>query len=234
MKSTIEEIFSGNPGESVHGEFVKFSKGVFPDRYLVESKKQKDGWSIKTGPEYANFLVRKCLEKAKGPVEVNGVITATFDVSSKANFPIEEVKNALGIKKAVVNASVDPSKVIELMNSFPRAFFALSFSIPGTVLKIKPKAPKSAKPSSGGDKELKIDFCSLKTEDSDIAKSLLFGVGETKKVVIKHVISIDSIELPKGVSDPVQIREKSKRKGKVTRIIDIEGSQTKSEADFFI
>jgi len=232
MKTVLHSVFEGKMNDEVHSAFVKFSRGVFADRYLVEAKKQKEAWSIKTGAEYVNSLVRACLEKAKDKVSVTGVITATFDVKGKAQFPIEEVKNAMGIKKAVVNTEADPKKILDLMNEFPRAFFALSFSTPLTTLKVKAKAPKSAKPGSG-DKEPKAEFCSMKTTDEDILSELLFGVPQVKEATIKHVISITDIELPKDISNPAEIREKSKRKGTIKRIVTIDGKQTISQADFF-
>jgi len=233
MKTILQSIFSGDMNANVHNEFIKFSKGVFKDRYLVEAKKQKDAWSIKTSAEYANQLVRACLIKAKGQVEVTGVITATFNVQDKSQFPIEEVKNAMGIKKAVVNTKTEPSKIIALMDAYPKAFFALSFTTPETTLKIKAKAPKSAKPASGGDKEPKAEFCTIKTNDKEIVDSLLFGCPEVKELAIKHYIEIKDIVLPKGLTDPVQIREQAKRKGTVKRIVLISEKQTITESDFF-
>jgi hypothetical protein len=41
-----------------------------------------------------------------------------------------------------------------------RGLFCSDFSLPDYELKIKPKAPKSAKPSTSGEKEAKADFCS--------------------------------------------------------------------------
>ena len=233
MKTVLQSIFSGDMNAQVHSEFIKFSKGIFKDRYLVDAKRQKDAWSIKTSAEYANSLVRACLMKAKGEVQVSGIITATFNVQDKAQFPIEEVKNAMGIKKAVVNTKTEPSKIISLMDAYPRAFFALSFTTPETTLKIKAKAPKSAKPASGGDKEPKAEFCSVKTNDRDLVESLLFGCVDAKVVTIKHIIEIKDIVLPKGVSDPVQIREQAKRKGTIKRIVTISEKPTTVESDFF-
>jgi hypothetical protein len=233
MKTVLHAIFEGEIGEEAHSDFLKFSRGVFADRYLVEAKKQKDSWSIKTGPEYANFLVRACLEKAKGKVNVNGIITATFDVSGKAQFQIAEVKNAMGIKKAIINTETEPEKILSLMREFPRAFFALSFSTATTTLKIKAKAPKNAKPSSNGGKEPKAEFCSVKTTDQELVSEILFEVPEVKAVAIKHEINITDIDLPKGLTNPVEIREKSKRKGTIKRIVTVDGKQTVSEAKFF-
>ena len=72
MKNTIAKIFSGETDEEVHSDFIKFSRGIFQDRYLIEGKKQKEKWSIKTSAEFANFFVRRCLEKSPGEINIKG------------------------------------------------------------------------------------------------------------------------------------------------------------------
>jgi hypothetical protein len=233
MKSTLRKIFEKEIDSQVHEEFIKFSKGSFKNKYLIEAKKQKNGWAVKTGSEFANFLVRSCLEKIKGEVKVSGIIVATFNVSTKAEFEVERIKKFMGIQQAVISTTTHPQKILKLMDLFPRAFFALSFSEQNFQLKIKAKAPKSAKPSSGGDKGPSPDFCSLKTDDAQIVKDLLFDCFDAKEVKLNHVLEINEIELPKGISDPVQMREQSKRRGKIIRKLNFDGKEKVTEAEFF-
>ncbi|MDP3881279.1 MAG: hypothetical protein Q8Q31_00160 [Nanoarchaeota archaeon] len=232
MENSLKKIFQGKIDDIVHGEFIKFSKGSFRNRYMLEAKKQKSGWAIKTSAEFANYLVRACLEKTSGDVEITGVIVATFDVSKKADFPIERIKKFMGIQQAVINSKISPSKIIKLMDEYPRAFFALTFSTPDYQLKIKAKAPKSAKPAGAGEKGPKVDFCSLKTAEESIVKDLFFDCPEFNDISINHEIVIDEVIIPKGVSDPVQLREQSKRKGKIIRVVRISDKEMKSEAAF--
>src|SRR3989344_2525454 len=77
MKNVIAKIFSGEFDSEVHSDFVKFSRGVFENRYLLEGKKQKDKWGVKTSSEFANFLVRRCLEKFGGRFDFKGAIIYT-------------------------------------------------------------------------------------------------------------------------------------------------------------
>ncbi|MEK6825622.1 MAG: hypothetical protein AABY00_02440, partial [Nanoarchaeota archaeon] len=232
MESVIKKIFSEKSDEAVHGEFIKFSKGVFGNKYLLDAKKQKLGWTIKTSAEYVNTLVRNCLEKMSGEIGVTGVIVATFHVGEKAQFPIERVKQFMGIKQAVVNTTTTPRKILSLMDEYPRAFFALSFSTPLVSIKTKAKAPKSSKPASSGEKEVSADFCTLKTSDPSIVKDLFFDCPDFTEISIKHILNIKEITLPKGVSDPVQIREQAKRKGTITRIIKVDGKEIRKEIEF--
>lgn len=232
MASAIKTIFDGKREQGVHDEFVKFSRGVFDNRYMIDAKKQPGKYSIKTSAEFVNYLVRAGLAKANGPVKITGVIVATFNVKEDAEFEISGIKQFMGIKQAVVDTIVEPSKVIALMDRQPKAFYALSFVIDDFELKTKAKAPKSAKPSTKGEGDVKVDFCSLKTNDKNIIDDLFFGIDIVKEVSIRHSIQINEIILPKGEKDPVKIRENAIRKGKIVRTIVFDGKNQKIEKDF--
>lgn len=229
MSSVIRSIALGKQDEEIHREFLKYSKGLFKGKYAVDAKRGKEGWSIKTGPEFANFLVRSFLEGVQGKLSVKGAVIATFDVSKEARFPVLGIKQFMGIKQAQVDGEIEMSSVLDLMNRFPRAFFALSFITPKGSLKIKPKAPKSAKPAAAGEKEKKAEFCSIKTADKEIIGDLLFDCLDAMHVSISHEIVIESIILPVGVSDPVQIREQSVRSGTIIRKVVADGVEKKTE-----
>ena len=232
MESVLKKINAGKFDDDVHSEFVKYSKGVFGSKYVLEAKKQKDRYSIKTGAEFANFLVRSCLEKVSGKVKVSGIIVSTFDVKKDIDFPIEKVKQFMGIKQLVINCEIEAKKMISLMDKYPRAFFALSFSTPDCDLKIKAKAPKSAKPASTGDKEPKAGFCSIKTSDRNIIGDLFFDFPNFSEIRISHILNIKEIILPKGESEPAKIRELAKRKGTITRKVNADGKESVREMPF--
>lgn len=233
--NVIRKIFEGKADDNVHSDFLKFGRGEFKDKYLISGKKQKDLWSIKTGPEFANYFVRKGLEKAKGKkIDVKGIMVSTFDLKNEAKFNIEKVKKFMGIQQAVINTQVMPEEILSFMEKFPRVFYALSFKLPDYELKIKEKAPKSGKPGNKGDgEELKIDFCSLKTLDREVIKDLLFDCPEFKEIVIRHTLQINDIVYPKDEKDPQKVREMSKRKGILVRNIEIDGRKEVKKADFF-
>ena len=237
METTLHSFFLGKPAQTGHDEFIKFSRGDFKDKYMIEAKKQKDAWSIKTSAEYANALVRMCLDSAKKDISVKGAIVSTFNMQQEAQKylgtdAVKGIKQFMGIKQVQIDGVVNPKKLLELMNAYPRAFFALTFKTENSELKIKPKAPKSAKPAASGDKGPKVDFCSLKTTDNGTAEEILFDVPEGKVIAVKHILMIKEIVIPKGISDPVQMREKSIRKGTIKRIVNVDGKEIISEADF--
>ena len=237
MENIIKKIFLGkaeNGDGEVHSAFIKFGRGIFEDRYLIEGKRQKDKWAIKTSAEFANFFVKRCLENVEGEVEMKGIIVSTFDLRDKIDFEIEKVKNYMGIKQIVINTVVEASKIISLMDEFPRAFFALSFKTNDCELKIKAKPPKSAKPASKGEAGPKANFCSLKTPNQDIINDLFFDFPNFKEIKINHTITIEKINLPKGEENPVKIRELSEREGIVKRIAIVDGGNEVIEEKEFI
>lgn len=232
MESTIHKIFSGKKDNELHDEFIKFSKGVFGNKYIIDAKKKAEKYSIKTSAEFANYFVRLGLEKANTEIDVSGAIIATFDIRINSEIEIVNVKQFMGVKQFIVNSRVHSSKLISMMNKFPRAFFALSFNIPNYELKIKAKAPKSAKPSTKGEAGPKADFCSLKTANVEIAKDLFFDIPDFKQISINHAIQIDEIDIPTGIGDPVKIRESAIRKGKIIRKLVVDGKETVKEMRF--
>lgn len=227
----IKKIFEGVSDDEVHAAFLKFGRGEYSNKYLVEVKKQKDKSVIKTSAEYANFFVKRCLQ-GQEKISISGVIISTVDLSKEMPFPVEKVSNFQGIRKIQINTEVEAKDIISIIDKFPRMFFALSFKTNSFELKIKPKAPKSGKPGKDSD-EVKIDFCTLKTTDNSIVNEVLFGVRDFKEVRVEHTLKINEIIYPRDTSlSPAEIREQSKRKGVVVRKVIVDGNEKVSEADF--
>ncbi len=229
----IKKIFDGDFDELVHLQFQKFSKGEFKNRALIEVKKSGKKYTIKTSPEFANELVRVMAEKlGNEKTEVKGAIISTQDLKEELNF--KEIKQFQGVKRYLIESEMSGSEILGLLNKFPKNFFALSFKVDEDILKIKPKAPKSGKPGKG-DKKPKANFCSLKTTNENIGKSFIFETPDFKEAKINHTFFIDSIVIPeelKGSKDFKEVREKSKRKGRILRESIIDEEKTQKEKEF--
>jgi hypothetical protein len=228
----IKEIFEGKKSEELHNEFLKFGRGEFRNKYLIEAKKQKDRWNIKTSNEFANLLVGECLKESSEKISIKGIIISTFDLRNETKIQISDVKQFMGIKQSIIDTEIDKNDLIELMAKFPRIFYALSFTTPYSELKIKAKAPKSAKPSTSGEKEVRADFCSLKTSNKEIIRQLFFDVHNFNEVKVNHTIQVEDIIYPRGEKNPITVRENSIRKGKIIRIIDVSGKREERTANF--
>jgi len=238
----IKKIFlNEKDGEGeIHREFLKFGKGNYKRKYQIQAKKQGEITIIKTSNEFANYFVKKCLEKVKGDIDATGVVVSTFDLKNDAPFPIERTKNFMGIRQLVISSKLNPQKVLEFMKKYPAVFFALSFKTGDFELKIKPKAPKSAKPSTkspveGEEEEVKVDFCTLKTQDKELLSEFFFDIPSfDKEVSISHTLKIQEIQYPKDFAKmkPEEVREKSIRKGVVVREMNVDGKKQTKEAGF--
>lgn len=240
MNSTINKIFNNNIDDGAHYDFVKFGKGVFNDKFLVDAKKQKgEVYSIKTSYEFANFLVRLCAQeglRTDVPVEVSGVVVSTRNLKDDLPFEIDKIKQFAGVKQAIIKSQIKPSMIISALDKLPKAFFALSFNTPTSQLKIKAKAPKSAKPSAKGEAKPSADFCSIKTTNKEIIHDLLFDIKdkEFSSVSIAHSFEINKINVPKGISDPVEMREKSVRQGTIKRRVILGEDVFEENKDFVV
>jgi hypothetical protein len=237
MDSFIKRVFDGKKDELVHLQFQKFSRGEFKEKAMVKASKVKDKVMINTTAEYANELVRSIAEKLTSgqKIKVTGVIVSTRNLKEIPEFnklfSDVEIKQFMGIKQFKINTNMTKEEIIRICDLLPTSFIGLSFSAGDTDLKIKPKAPKSAKPSTS-DKGPKIDFCKIKTSDPEIIKGILFDVGNFKKIEIKYDYIITDIIIPKEESDPAKMREKAIKKGKIIRTVIIDGIKNTKEKDF--
>ncbi len=232
----IKNIFEGVFDDEAHVAFLKFGKGVYKNKYLIESKKQTKNLVIKTGAEYANFLARRCLENVSDKPKIKGVIVSTLDLRDEIKFEIKKVSNFQGVRKYVIDGEVGKEEIFELMDKYPKAFFALSFQGDGFVLKIKPKAPASGKPGKEKGDRPAADFCSLKVLDRKIVGELFFDIGDFDIASIYHEINVTDIIYPENMESlkPAEIRELAKRKGILKRTIIVDGIEKTRQANFIV
>lgn len=229
MDCFIKKIAEKKIDEVVHLQFQKFSRGVFKGKAMLKAKMSAGKISFSTGNEYANDLVRAVAEKlGNAKAEISGVIVSTANLSGKV--PSTDLKQFMGIKQYIISGSMSGNDIVKLLESVPDAFFALSFKTDDTELKIKPKAPKSAKPSTS-DKEPKIDFCSVKTSDHNLMRKFVLE-DNFKNLEVKHTFVIDEIILPEKYSSPEELRKLAKRKGKIIREATIDDVKKTHEYPF--
>ncbi|MBU2616526.1 MAG: hypothetical protein KKB79_00925 [Nanoarchaeota archaeon] len=230
----IKKIVDKNFDESVHHQFQKFSKGEFHNRAVIDVKKSSKKYTIATSAEFANGLVRTVAEiLGEGKTNITGAIVSTTDLKGEIEF--KEIKQFQGVKKYLMDTEMSGTKIISLLDKLPKAFFALSFEVGDTKLKIKPKAPKSGKPGSKGEDRPKADFCKIVTTDKGLVDDFLFDVGDFSKVSVNHTFLIEDIVISdelKKTGDFTRMREEAKRKGRILRIIYVDGKESQSEFEF--
>lgn len=231
----IKKVFEEKIDNSVHLQFQKFGKGEFKDRALIKVKKSKEKYTISTSAEFANEFVKSIAEKLnndKARTQVKGIIVSTNDLQG---LDYQNKKQFMGIKQYVIDKEMSGEEILNLLDKFQKAFFALSFNAGESLLKIKAKAPKSSKPSNKGGEKPKIDFCKLSTNDEKIAKDFVFEKPDFKSAEITHKFLINEIIVPdelKNEKDFSKVREMAKKKGKIIRKAVIDGKEIMSEREF--
>lgn len=229
----IKKIFDGNIDKNVHSQFQKFSKGEFRDRAGIAARQSKGKYTITTAQEFANELVKEVAKKlGEEKTIVKGAIVSTNDLTGEIDF--QDKKQFQGVKRYLIEKEMSGSEILDLMEKFPKAFFALSFTADHTVLKIKPKAPKSGKSGSKKNKKQKPNFCRLTTMDKELGESFVFENPNFKKAEINHHFIINELIFPKGEEDYSKIRELAKRKGKIIREANIDEKDVVKEKEFII
>ena len=227
----IKKIFENEVDEKVHVQFQKFSKGEFRNKAVIKAKRTKEKYTINTTYEFANEIVKIVAEKlADSKTKVTGVIISTQDLSGELEF--KNKKQFQGVKKYIIEQEMSGNEISDILKKFPKAFFALSFKSDDTEIKIKPKMPKSGKPSKKAGEIPKPDFCKLMTTDEKLGKSFVFEKPDFKEAEISHDFIIKELILPKGENDYSKIREMAKRKGAIIRKANIDGKKTTSEKEF--
>jgi DNA-directed RNA polymerase subunit H (RpoH/RPB5) len=242
MDCFLKKIFESESGDLskdnlVHLQFMKFSRGEFKDRAVLIYSKSKDKYSLSATYEYANEFVRLLAEKlGNNKTKISGVLVSTRDLTGHLNF--SDKKQFAGVKQYVIDSEMSGNEIMEICDKFPHAFVGLSFSVDGTELKIKPKPPKSGKPSTRcSEEKIKADFCKLYTNDRKLIENFVFDSEilnneNVKKAEISHTYLIKDIELPKGETDPAKMREMAIKKGRIIRSIKIDDKVSKKEAGF--
>jgi hypothetical protein len=233
MDFFIKKIFSGKSDNLVHLQFQKYSRGEFKDKANVKVTNSGNKFTMATGYEYANELVRAVAEKlGNNKSLVTGGVITTKDLTNELEF--KDKKQFMGVKQYVIEKEMTGKEIMDICDKFPTSFIALSFSAGDTELKIKAKAPKSAKPSTKVEEKPKIDFCKLITTDRNLFQAMIFEpeLQNVKKAEIYHDLIIKDIILPKGEKDFAKMREMAKRKGKIVRKIFVDEKETRREAEF--
>jgi len=227
----IKKIVDGNVDELVHLQFQKFSRGEFKDRAVLKVKKTGKKYTINSTGEFINEFVRMMAEKL-GSEKTNmvGAVIATSDLTGKLNF--KEKKQFQGVKRYLIDTEMSGDEAIKLLNEFPKAICALSFTVGEDKLKIKPKAPKMGVPGKKGEPP-KTDACKLVTADASIGKSFIFEKDDFSLAEITHTIFVEKVIIPKTEEkDFAKIRELAKKEGKIIRYSKIDGVESEKEFSF--
>lgn len=229
----IKKIFENQTDEKTHAQFTKYGKGIFEYKALLEIAVQSKKVKIKTSPEFTNELVEYLANTIEEKIQVKGIIFSTRNLTEESTIEFQEIKNAMGVKKHIVNQELTKEQILEVIEKFPYASINLSFKTDKGELKVKEKAPKSGK-AGKGDKAPKADYCVFTTEDKSILDDYAFDIKQPfKKATISHTIIINDIIIPEEYANNfAEARLKGIRKGKIIRNSIIDEKEETKEKDF--
>lgn len=222
----IKKLFENKIDNSVHKQFVRFGKGSYNSRAIINVKKWGNKIKVKTSSELANDLVEFISSLAE-KFSVSGVV---FSKEIIQGFKFKKKPNILVCR---INKEMSAQELKEL--SIKAYATLLDCMAPGISLKIKKRFFSSPYAKCSTVEE----FCVLDLDKKFWQKfheEFLFDLPlEFKKARIEHTYIIKDIIIPKELKnekDFEKIRLMAKRKGKIIRKIIVDSREIIKEKDF--
>jgi len=219
----IKKIFENKIDDSVHKQFVRFGKGVYPGRAVVKITRQPEKIKIGTSFEMANDIVEFC-SQISNSLKCSGLIF------SKEKLELSGEKKKSGLLAYDINQDLTSDQIKKILEKC--YITLLDIESPGISLKSKKKIPK---PGKAGDSKIDDKFCQLELNTKfwpQVKSEFAFDLPEFKKALTVHTYTITDIIMPKGEKDFEKIRILAKRKGKIIRKITIDKQETLKEKGF--
>ena len=222
MECFIKKIWQ-EKGEESHKYFVRFGKGNFEQRALLNLQKTSK-IKLRGSFEWANDFVKIIAEL--GDFVFSGIILSKEEISELSEFPNNK---KTGLVQYEIN-KIESKKVQEIENKVYVMLLDCESESQEVKLKIKKKLPKPGK--SGGGK-VNDKFCQLELDLKYWGQVAdFFMLPDCKKCKISHTIVIEDIILPEKEKDPAKMREMAKRKGKIIRNLEVDKQEKKEEKEF--
>ncbi len=233
----MKKLLTGTVDESVHDQFVRFGKGTFGNRAMVQIKKSTKGLKIQTSFEYSTDLANIIAREATGPITLSGVVVTAHDISKELPFPAIYTKR-MGVGKVeIAETTVSKEALQAFLAKVTDKLLLLNIAASNCTLATKDKIPNPKKSpkidAEGKEEEPKIDHCKATFTNPKIAEEFLFETKEYTTVRVIHTYVIDGFEVPAQYKDkPEEARLNAKRKGKIIRKLDIDGTKSEKEYPF--
>jgi hypothetical protein len=224
MTYFIKDAIEGKA--SAHGYFVRFGRGTFENRAIlsIDAKKMQVKGSYENVKSILLWLFgifSKC--------EVKGKILSTSELDGL----LKECKLEFVKKKKEGLFEYDVSGNLENGTKLEAAYaLLLDVKADGIEFRCKKRLPKPSTKSEKTDEAFFSLQLSKETFDG-FAREFLFDVEKKGgKIKIRHDFVIEEIILPKIQADFEVLRKEAKRKGKIVRIISIDGKEFKKQYAF--
>lgn len=220
----------GAAGEDIHPLFIRYGRGSYLGP--VATVDVKKSLKYKASVEYCGaFGLAAC--SAGGDISAKGAIFATVDFRDKLKELMVEFKDKSKPKKNLFVAELDatlPADVLrQVYEAVPSGNVLLNLLGPEVKVKCKKKPPKPGK-----EKELEFTSGTIPLACIDIVKEeVFFDAGDFKQAKVENTFVIDELVIPDGLS-PAEARLKAKRKGKMVRVVSVDGAEKKTEFELLV
>jgi hypothetical protein len=217
----IKQIAQGKPDDTVHKKLARYGKGEY-DRGLLLITKGKKDLKIKASWDWANDLFGIIADHIKKSAEVKGKIIAPRDFKSELN--MESSFSKWGkMYTAEIEANLNAEQIRSIYEKFKNDFLLLNIKSDDFKLSVKSSIPKP-----GG--KVKENFCSATLPLEDLDEFAFDFDPNFSKAKITNKFLITELVVPKEyANDFAMARFMAKRKGKLVRVITVDGKEVKKE-----
>jgi len=218
----VKKIFQNKIDDAVHSQFIRFSRGIFDNKAVINISKNGK-IKISSTYELAGELALFLASLAKN-LHVSGLIMAK-----------EPIEGLAGEKKrGLYNYNIEQNISFEKLNEISGKAFAmlLDCDAPGINMKSKKKLPR---PSSKGLDKVKDKFCTIQLDIKfwpSVKEEFLFELPDGKKYKGINRYEISELILPENEKDSERLRLLTKRKGKLIRKSIVDGKEIIQERNF--
>jgi len=223
----IKKIWQNEIDDSVHSQFVRFSKGSFENRALIVASRNGSA-KVRGTFDLANEFV-KFVSNIAEKLAVSGIILSKIAIDDKLG---EKGAKKGGMFSYSVEKEISSDKLKEIaVNAYA---MLLDCNAPGIQLKIKKKLPR---PSAKGAEKVNDKFCVLQLDKKfwpAVHDEFFFGLPDFKKGKVSHTYIIKEMIIPKGEKDFEKLRVIAKRKGKIIRKATLDNKESVSEKEIVV
>jgi len=217
----IKQIAQGKPDDTVHKKLARYGKGEY-DRGLLLITKGKKDLKIKASWDWANDLFGIIADHIKKTAEIKGKIIAPRDFKSELN--MESSFSKWGkMYTAEIEATLNAEQIKSIYEKFKNDFLLLNVKSDDFKLNVKNSIPKP-----GG--KVKENFCSATLPLEDLDEFAFDFDTNFSQAKITNKFVITDLVVPKQYEkDFAMARAMAKRKGKLVRVITVDGKELKKE-----
>lgn len=228
MYNFIKKIKENKVDGEVHKKFVRFGLGTYErEAFTIALTAKKI--NLKAGFEYVDVLLKFLADLLTENVELSGAIVTS-------NKGVVDILKEYGVtfdsrgKKYTIKSSMTAVKFKEFLYKLDGMIALLVIKSGEYKVGLKKSPPKPGK--------LVEDFMKVQLPLSDLGKIIdefIWEADQFKKAEVRHTVTVEDIKVPKEFEhDHALARVNAIRKGKILRVINIDGTEKKSEFEFAV